>query len=189
MRKTVVVGSAVFLILSIAGFITALVLNAFVLDDYDAYGEVPIPGSRALHLPAGDATVSLHTVIIGNTSGGGLPIPDLGVTIIPPPGVAKPELTEKIGSTTTVNNDARRQVWVAHVPETGDYIVKTSGKVSAFIDPRLSFGHGSQFGYLPWVFAGIFGVSLLALLASTILVRGKPPVIQPPEAPSGAVEL
>jgi hypothetical protein len=189
MRKSIVIGSAVFLVLSIAGFITSLVLNAFVLDDYDAYGEVPIPGSRTLHLPAGDATVSFHTVIIGSTSGGGLPIPDLGVTINPPSGVVKPELTEKIGSTTTVNNDARRQVWVAHILQDGDYTVKTNGKVTAFIDPQLAFGHGSKFGYLPWVFAGVFAVSLLVLLASMILFRGTRPVVRPPDSASGAVEL
>jgi hypothetical protein len=189
MRKTVIIGSAVVLIASIAGFITSLVLNAFVLDDYDAYGEVPIPGTRTLHLPAGDATVTFHTVIVGSTSGGGLPVPDLGVTITPPSGVEKPELTEKIGSTTTVNNDARRQVWVAHIPESGDYTVKTNGKVTAFIDPQLAFGHGSRFGYLPWVFAGVFAVSLLALLASTILFRGTRPVARPPDPTSGAVEL
>jgi hypothetical protein len=189
MRKTLVIGSAVLLILSIAGFITSLVLNAFVLDDYDAYGEVPIPGTRTLHLPEGDATVSFHTVIVGSTSGGGLPLPDLGVTITPPSGVAKPELTEKMGSTTTVNNDARRQVWVAHIPESGDYTIKTNGKVSPFIDPHLSFGHGSRFGYLPWVFAGVFAASLLMLLASTILFRGTRRAVEPPPAPSGPVEL
>ena len=34
-----------------SGFVATLVLNAFVLDEYDAYGEVPIPGSTSLHLP------------------------------------------------------------------------------------------------------------------------------------------
>jgi hypothetical protein len=29
-------------------------------DDYKAYGEVPIPGSERLHLPAGDVVVSFH---------------------------------------------------------------------------------------------------------------------------------
>jgi Short C-terminal domain len=171
MRRAIVVGSVVLLIVSIAGFITSLVLNVFVFDEYDAYGEVPIPGSATLHLPAGDATVSFHSQIIGSTSGGGLPLPDLGVTIDPPPGVAQPQLTDDVGATTTVNNDARRRVWVAHIPETGDYTVTTDGKVSAFISPRLSFGHGAQFGFLPWIFAGLFVASLLALLAATLIPR------------------
>ncbi len=43
----------------------SLMLNAFVFDGYDAYGEVPIPGSSSLHLPDGEVTVSFHTVISG----------------------------------------------------------------------------------------------------------------------------
>ncbi len=184
MRRAVVVGSVVLLVVSIAGFITALMLNAFVLDDYDAYGEVPIPGAQTVHLPAGDATVSFHTQIVGSTRGAGLPIPDLSVTITPPSGVAKPELVENLGTTTTVNNDAHRQVWVAHIPETGDYVVSTDGKVSAFISPRLAFGHGSEFGFLPWAFAGLFAVSLVALLAA-VLTRPRPQ----PTTPASPFEL
>lgn len=78
MRRAIIAGSVVLLIVSVAGFITSLMLNTFVFDKCDAYGEVPIP--------------------------------DLGVTITPPPGVAEPQLTEDEGSTTTVNNDARRRV-------------------------------------------------------------------------------
>jgi len=171
MRRAIVVGSVVLLIVSIAGLVTSLVLNVFVFDEYDAYGEVPIPGTATLHLPAGDATVTFHSQIIGRTTGGGLPLPDLGVTITPPPGVAEPQLTEDVGATTTVNNDARRRVWIAHIPEAGDYTVTTDGKVSAFISPRLSFGHGGQFGSLPWLFAGLFVASLLALLAAKLIPR------------------
>ena len=40
------------MVVSVAGFIATLVLNAFFLDKYNAYGEVPIPGSSRLHLPA-----------------------------------------------------------------------------------------------------------------------------------------
>src|SRR5260221_18267 len=95
----------VTLVVAGAGFLTPLVLNVFFLDDYDAYGEVPIPGSASVHLPAGQATVSLHTLVIGGTDGG-LPVPPLRISITPPDGVAQPEVTESIGTTTTVNNDA-----------------------------------------------------------------------------------
>lgn len=181
MRRALVVGSGVLVAVSIAGFVTALVLNAFVLDDFAAYGEVPVPGTEAVHLPAGDATVSFHTQIIGSSSGAGLPIPDLSVTITPPSGVAKPELVENIGATTTVNNDAHRQVWVAHIPETGDYVVTTDGKVSAFLSPRLAFGHGSEFGYLPWLFGGLFAASLAVLLVTALTRRRPRPA--PPRSP------
>src|ERR1700733_6649904 len=74
------------MVIAVPSFIVTLVLNAFFLDDYDAYGEVPVPGSASLHLPAGEVTISLHTVIIGGPNGGGLPVPPVGVTIDPPDG-------------------------------------------------------------------------------------------------------
>ena len=46
----------VMMVVAVPGFIVVLVLNAFFLDDYDAYGEVPIPGSASLHLPRGEVT-------------------------------------------------------------------------------------------------------------------------------------
>src|ERR1700735_480854 len=72
------------IVIAVPGFIVTFVLNAFFLDDYDAYGEVPVPGSASLHLPAGQVAISLHTVIIGGPNGGGLPLPPLGVTVAPP---------------------------------------------------------------------------------------------------------
>ena len=39
------IASILTLVVAVVGFIVTLVLNAFVLDKYDAYGEVPIPGS------------------------------------------------------------------------------------------------------------------------------------------------
>ena len=45
------------IVVAVVGFVATLILNAFVLDKYDAYGEVPIPGSGSLQLPAGEVTV------------------------------------------------------------------------------------------------------------------------------------
>ena len=86
-------------------------------------------------------TISLHTVMIGGPNGGGLPVPPLGVTFDPPDGVAQPVVTENIGSTTTVNNDAHVRVWIAQIPAEGTYNITTDGKVNGYIDPRLAFGH------------------------------------------------
>ena len=44
--------AVVLMIVSVGGFIVALVLNTFFLDKYDAYGEVAIPGSGSLSLSA-----------------------------------------------------------------------------------------------------------------------------------------
>ena len=75
--------AVLMMIVSVAGFIATLVLNAFFLDKYNAYGEVPVPGSKTVQLPAGEVTINLHAVVIGGT-GTGMPVPPLGVTIIPP---------------------------------------------------------------------------------------------------------
>ena len=153
------------MIVSVGGFIVALVLNTF-LDKYNTYGEVPIPGSGSLHLPAGEVTISLHTMVIGSPNGGGLPVPPLGVTVAPPEGVAQPALTESIGSTTTVNNDAHVQVWVAHIPASGIYHVTTDGQVNGYIGPRLAFGHKSSYGFLVWLFVAMFVVGLVGSIMS-----------------------
>jgi hypothetical protein len=153
--------AVVMMIVSVAGFIVALVLNAFFLDKYNAYGEVPVPGSGSLHLPRGEVTVSLHALVIGGSNGGGLPVPPLGVTITPPDGVPQPVMAENIGSTTTVNNDAHVRVWVAQIPADGTYNITTDGQVNGFIEPRLAFGHSSSYGFLVWLFVAIFVAGLV----------------------------
>lgn len=153
------------MIVSVGGFIVALVLNAFLLDKYNAYGEVPIPGTGSVYLPAGEVTVSLHTVVVGGPNGG-LPVPPLGVTIAPPEGAAQPALNESIGSTTTVNNDAHVRVWVARIPVSGNYTITTDGQVNGYINPRLAFGHKSSYGFLVWLCVGLFVVGLVDAILS-----------------------
>jgi hypothetical protein len=178
MRRLAYTGTILLLVVSIAGFITSLILNAFVFTDQNAYGAVPVPGQGTVHLPAGQVTISFNTQVIGSPSGGGLPLPDLGLTIVPPDGVAEPPVTENIGGTTTINNDSYRQVWVTQIAEEGDYVVKTDGQVNGYIRPQLTFGHGSSMGYLTWVFVGIFVFALLALFA-LIFTGGRKRKIQP----------
>ena len=152
------IASVLTLVVAVVGFIVTVVLNAFVLDKYNAYGEVPIPGSNSLHRPAGEATVSFHTQTIGSPSGGGLPVPPLGLTIVPPEGIPEPQVSESYGTTTTVNNDAHTRVWVLQIPAEGTYNVNTDGKVNGYINPQLAFGHDSSYGWLAWAFAGLFVV-------------------------------
>lgn len=165
LAKISLAATVVLMVVSVGGFIVALVLNAFFLDKYNAYGEVPIPGTGSLYLPAGEVTVSLHTVVIGSPNAG-LPVPPLGVTIAPPEGVAQPALSENIGSTTTVNNDAHVRVWVAQIPVGGNYNITTDGQVNGYINPRLAFGHKSSYGFLVWLFVGLFVVGLVGSIAS-----------------------
>jgi hypothetical protein len=190
MRRTVRIGSVLLIVVSIVGLSTSdWILNAFV-GKYNAYGEVPIPGNATLHLPEGEVMVSFHTEMVGTMEGGALPIPPgLEVAIAPPSGVAEPKFVQKLGGTTADNQDAHIQVGAVHIPVTADYAIKTNGKATAFLSPRLAFGHTSGYGFLSDGFLlGLFGVLLatgvLGLLASAL----KPPPHQPvgppkPETP------
>jgi len=172
------------------GFVAMLIGNTFLFDKYDAYGEVPIPGSSSLHLPAGDVTVTFHTIIIGGTSGGGgLPVPPLKYRIGAPEGVEEPVLTEDYGTTTTVNNDARVRLGFLHVPVEGTYDVKLEGNVSAYLNPTLAFGHGSLYTSVPWLLAAVFGVAVVVLVIARVWaarVRRRPVPVDgyspPPQA-------
>jgi Short C-terminal domain len=164
--RTAIVVSVFTLVTSMLGFVAAIVLNTFVLDEYDAYGEVAIPGSGSLHLPAGEVTISFRTVITGRPSGGGLPVPDLQMSIEPPEGVPDPTVTESFGATTTINSDARVRVWVAQVSQEATYDIVTDGNVDGYISPRLAFGRDGSHDWVPWLFGGLFVVGLLGLAAS-----------------------
>lgn len=165
--RVAVVVAVLTLVAAVIGFVATLILNAFVLDEYDAYGEVPIPGAGELHLPAGEVTVSFHTMITGRPTSG-FPIPQLSVNIEPPAGVADPEVTESVGGTTTVNSDTHVRIWVVQIVEEGTYRVSTEGDVGGYINPSLAFGHGSSHGWLPWLFGGLAAVGVVELVAALI---------------------
>lgn len=156
------------MVVSAVVFVVMLSLNAFVLDDYAKYGEVPIPGSASVELPAGDVTVTFHTVLVGGGGGGGLPVPPLTYRITGPGG-ADEVLSEDYGGTTTVNNDARARIGYLHLLAAGRYDVELDGKVSAYVEPKLAFGTGSSFSSVPWICAVVFGVALLGLIVVRIV--------------------
>lgn len=182
--RVLIVMAVVTMVVSVIGFVVTLILNAFVLDEYDAYGEVPIPGSRTLQLPAGEATVSFHTYTTG--SGGGLPVPPLRLRVVPPDGVADPEVTENFGTTTTVNNDAHVRVWVMQVPAEGAYRITADGEINGYISPRLAFGHGTSYGWVVWLFVGLFALAVVDLVIGSVwLARVKRAAVPPVRYPVG----
>ncbi|WP_445165828.1 SHOCT domain-containing protein [Mycolicibacterium sp. Dal123E01] len=156
------------MVIGAIGFFVTMMLNAFVLDEFDAYGEVPIPGTGQVQLPAGQAQISFHTSVTGSPSSG-FPMPALKVGIIPPEGVADPVLTEDHGTLTTINSDTHIRVWTAEIPTAGTYTIRTDGQVNGYINPRLAFGTESGTGYLPWVFGAVFGLGLVDLMVSLFL--------------------
>lgn len=165
--RIAMISAVLTLVAAGVGFVAMLILNAFVLDEYDAYGEVPVPGSTRLHLPAGEVTVSFHTMVTGSPSSG-FPIPDLQFSVTPPSGVPKPQVTESVGGTTTVNSDTHVQVWVLQIAQEATYDVVTDGNVNGYISPRLAFGHGSSYGWLTWAFGGLLAVGVVELAAALI---------------------
>jgi hypothetical protein len=165
-RILTTVGIATMVLAGI-GFVTSLILNAFVFDEYDAYGEVPIPGATSVHLPAGDATVSFHTILIGS-AGSGLPVPALKYRIGAPEGVDVPVLREDYGTTTTVNNDARVRIGYLHVATEGTYDIHVDGNVGAYLSPTLAFGHASSYGNLPLIFGVTFGGAAVVLVMARL---------------------
>jgi putative oligomerization/nucleic acid binding protein len=164
--RILTVVAAVTMVVAGIGFVATLMLNAFVFDEYDAYGEVPIPGSSRLELPAGDVTVTFHTVLVGG-SGNGLPVPPLKYRMTGPDGVDV-QLAEDYGGTTTVNNDARVRIGYLHLSVAGTYDVELDGNVSAYLDPSLAFGHGSSYGHLPWILAVVFGFAVVDLIVARV---------------------
>ncbi|MGE2722691.1 SHOCT domain-containing protein [Mycolicibacterium celeriflavum] len=165
--RVAVVVSVLTLVVAVVGFVVTLVLNAFVFDEFDAYGEVPVPGTDSVELPAGEVTVSFHTLTTGQPTSG-FPIPALSINIDAPDGVADPAVTQSIGQTTTVNSDTHVRVWVVQVPEAGTYRITTDGDVNGYINPRLAFGHGSSYGWLVWLFGGLAALGVLELIAALI---------------------
>jgi hypothetical protein len=150
------------------GFILVMILNAFVLDEFDAYGEVPIPGSGQVQLPAGQAQISFHTSVTGSPSSG-FPLPALKLSIIPPEGVADPVLTENHGTLTTINSDTHMRIWTAEIPAAGIYQIRTDGPVGGYINPQLAFGKEGGNDYLHLVFLGVLGLGLLDLIVALFL--------------------
>lgn len=165
--RVAIVVAVLTLVVAVVGFTVTLVLNAFVLDKFDAYGEVPIPGSGRIELPAGEVTVSFHTVTAGQPTSG-FPIPALSINIEAPDGGADPVVIESLGGTTTVNSDTHVRIWVVQVAEAGTYRVSTDGNVNGYINPKLAFGHGSSYGWLVWWFGGFAALGVLELIAALI---------------------
>jgi hypothetical protein len=186
--RIVIAVAILSIIVAIAGFVITMVLNAFVFDEYDAYGEVPIPGTGSLELPAGEVTISFHTLTTGS-SDTGIPVPELGLSINPPEGVPEPVVTESWSGTTSVNNDARVRVWVAQIPEAATYEIVTGGEVNGYISPRLAFGRDSSNSLLLWVFGALFvtgiGELFVGIALSRQAARRPRPLLTPPGIGSG----
>lgn len=125
-RRTVSDWFELAIAVGVAGFLASMVLDG-LSNAYLAYGEVPIPGSERLHLPAGDVIVSFRADVGQDED---LPIsPNLKLVIAAPSGILQPSVTERRGGTFAISgtpgvtSHARQQVKVAHIPVDGDYTI------------------------------------------------------------------
>lgn len=148
--KIVSVVASLVAALSIAGLIIVVAVNAFVLDKYNAYGEVPIPGKSTVYLPAGEVAANFHVI----TNGRGTAVPPLHMNITPPPGVPEPDVSDDLGASVTVNNDVHRRVWAMRVKGEGGYVVSVEGPVNGYTEPRLAFGDNAGLDWPIWVLMG-----------------------------------
>jgi len=163
--RVALISAIATLVVGLVGLIATLVLSAFVFDDFDAYGQSPIPGSARVALPAGEVTVSFHTAVPGGINGS-FPVPPLSLTLDPPAGAPEPVVAETIGTTTSVNNDVHVRIWVAHIPEAGVYDVHTGGDVGGYLAPRLAFGRDTSPGWLIWLFGSLLAAGAVQLIAA-----------------------
>lgn len=180
--RIAIFGAILTLVSAVIGFIVAVVLNVFVFDEFDAYGEVPIPGARSLHLPAGEAAISFHTVVPGGAEGG-LPAPPLDVGIRPRGGGPEPVVTESVGATTSVNSDVRVRMWLVQIPREGVYDIEAGGLVDGYINPQLAFGRDTSPRWLPWVFGALFIVGIGEMIAALVWRARSAKKAQPLRAP------
>lgn len=102
-------------VVSLGGLFTTAAVGV-TGEKYGDYGEIPIPGSGEVRLPAGEVIISFH---VRGYGGRGLTLPELNFDITPPPGSPDPTVTEDFGGTVSVNDDAHRRVWFMRVPTAG----------------------------------------------------------------------
>lgn len=145
----IVVGA--FVAVSVGGLVFLSVMSALFGERYDAFGEIPIPGSAVIELPAGTVTVNFHV----RTGRDSTAVPPLRMSIEPPPGVADPVVTDDLGSSVRINNDVHRRVWFMDVAEAGSYQISITGPVDGYGQPRLAFGQTESMDGLLWVFVAM----------------------------------
>jgi hypothetical protein len=153
---------------AVLGLVGMYVLPFIVYED--PYGEVPIPGSATLHLPAGEADLTLRSV--GSLEG--QPVPPLSIQISGPGGLLQPEVTENRRTKYFTAEDTWVRLWVVNVVQEGDYHIEVEGEVYGPYQPWLTFRHmGNEFlGVLILVGAVLSSVvfSVAIVVGAAVLV-------------------
>ena len=183
--RIVTIVVSVLAAISVGGLIVTAVLG-ITGEKYGNYGEVPIPGSGIVRLPAGEVIVSFS---ISDHQDRGMRVPPLTMDITPPAGVSDPLVTEDLGDMVAVGDDAHRRVWFMKVATEGDYRVIADGPVADFVDPHLSFGQSLAVDGPLWFFVALSVISVDLAIAMWWFRRrgriaGKPAAVADPYIPT-----
>ncbi len=181
--------SVIALVVGVVGGIVSIAVNAFVIADSAAYGEVPIPGSASVELPAGDVDISYRATTL-TVGGKGVLVPPIQLSIDPPTGVARPLITDTMSSSSKSNREVTVRVFTAHIQQAGTYHIDANASVFESQNPRLVFGHSSPYYWVMWPFFGAAVLAGAALAASVVWAsrsnkRTSPVAAQPFGAPVG----
>ena len=102
-----------------------------------SYGEVPIPGSATVHLPAGEVDVSLRA----SGPAADAPLPPLSFDISGPGGTTQPDVIESPRWKYADTQDTMLiRVWVVRIAQEADYHVEVGGEVYRPYQQHLAFG-------------------------------------------------
>ena len=160
--RTAIIVSVIALVIGVLGIIASVMVNAFVIADDDAYGEVPIPGSASLELPAGDVDIAYRATTL-TVGGKGVMVPPIQLAITPPTGVATPLITDSMSSSSKTNREVTVRVFTAHIKQAGTYRIDAKASVFESQNPRLTFGHSSPYYWVMWPFIGMTVLAAVAL--------------------------
>ncbi|MGA5544322.1 SHOCT domain-containing protein [Mycobacterium sp. NPDC051198] len=159
------------LVVGLIGLGVSLVVY-FMTGGQDAYGEVPIPGSATLELPAGEVLISYRATTPMSGSDGAV-IPMLPLKITPPTGAEKPTLTDAGRSSTKSGRELTADLYTAHIAQAGVYKIEVGDGGFSYGEPRLLFGYGSPYGSLLWWFGGVTAVGFVALFPTAFWLMSK----------------
>jgi hypothetical protein len=142
----------------------------------DPYGDVPIPGSATVHLPAGEVDVTLRTA----GPAGDVSVPPLSIRISGPDGTTRPEVIESPRwQHANAQSGMLVRVWVVRIAQDGDYRVEVEGEVYGPYQPPLTFGRNMWneplevlvvLGGLLWFIPVWTALFMFVLIGSLVLV-------------------
>ena len=113
----------------------------------DTCGDVAVPGSANLHLPAGEVDVTLRSVAATDEPS----VPPLSIRICGPDGIPRAEVVENRRTTSLIAGNERVRVWVVRIAQEADHRVDIDGEVYGPYKPTLTFGHVMRNDSLHWL--------------------------------------